>query len=67
MKNKEVLAQFIYINLPNQLKNCLALKNWKFINLALKNSPFAFLSLYVMAERCAGVEVVDLKVHGQRN
>ena len=34
MINKEVLAQ-LYVNLHNQLKNCLSRKIWKFISLCI--------------------------------
>ena len=36
MINKEELAQFIYINVPNQLKKLFTMKNWKFITLLKK-------------------------------
>ena len=52
MVNKEVLAQFIYIYLPNQLKNRLPRKNWKCITLAVNIEEAGWVKANILLTNC---------------
>ena len=56
MINKELLTQFIYINLPNQLKKCLPGKNWKFITLVVYIEEKEWVKIKILLTNCQYTE-----------
>ena len=52
MINKELLAQYIYINISNQLKDCLPWKDGKFITTAMYIEEIGWVKAKTLLTNC---------------